>query len=307
MARVSNHGPRGHPSRWQLRDAPPGRAPTMANHPRPRGRIRTSQKNRNRITDSLGCRTKGAIINMTANIYDRPDFFEGYSRLGRSVDGLDGAAEWPALRAMLPDMNGLRAVDLGCGFGWFCRWARERGAAHVVGFDMSEKMLARARATTSDNSISYERADLEQLDLPATRFDLAYSSLALHYIRDAARLFGTIHQALVPNGHFVFSTEHPIYMAPTNPGWSIDAEGRKTWPLDRYLVEGPRTTDWLAKGVVKHHRTMATTLNLLIRSGFVIGHVEEFCPTLEQIAAKPELAAERERPMFLLIAARRHG
>jgi SAM-dependent methyltransferase len=247
------------------------------------------------------------MINVTPNIYDRPDFFERYSRLGRSIEGLDGAAEWPALRAMLPDMNGLRVVDLGCGFGWFCRWARERGAAQVVGFDLSQRMLAHARATTSDSSISYEVADLEQLDLPGARFDLAYSSLALHYINDAARLFGTIHQALVPDGLFVFSTEHPIYMAPTNPGWSIDAEGRKTWPLDRYLVEGPRTTDWLAKGVVKHHRTMGTTLNLLIRSGFSIRHVEEFCPTFEQIAAKPELAMERERPMFLLVAARRYG
>lgn len=242
---------------------------------------------------------------MTQNTYDRPDFFEGYSQLGRSVEGLDGAAEWPALRAMLPDMNGLRVVDLGCGFGWFCRWAREQGAAQVMGLDLSEKMLARARATTSDSLITYERVDLEQLDLPAARFDLAYSSLTLHYIKDAARLFATIHRVLVPGASFVFSTEHPIYMAPTNPGWSTDAEGRKTWPLSHYLVEGPRTTDWLARGVVKHHRTMGTTLNLLMRSGFTIQHVEEFCPTADQIAAKPELADERERPMFLLVAARR--
>ena len=242
---------------------------------------------------------------MAQNIYDRADFFAGYSHLSRSVEGLDGAAEWPALRAMLPDMNGLRVIDLGCGFGWFCRWAREQGAARVLGLDVSEKMLARATATTADSAITYERADLERLSLPEACFEFAYSSLALHYIEDAARLFATIQRALVPRGRFVFSTEHPIYMAPTNPSWSIDAEGRKTWPVDRYLVEGPRTTDWLAKGVVKHHRTMGTTLNLLMQSGFTIEHVEEFCPTAEQIAAKPELAEERERPMFLLIAARR--
>jgi len=94
-------------------------------------------------------------------------------------------------------------------------------------------------------------------------------------------------------------------MAPTQPGWSIDAAGRKTWPVDRYLVEGPRSTDWFAKGVVKHHRTMGTTLNLLIKAGFVIGHVEEFCPSQAQIAARPELAEELERPMFLLVHARR--
>ena len=63
---------------------------------------------------------------MAQNIYDRPEFFDGYNRLERSVAGLAGAAEWPALRALLPDLEGLRVLDLGCGFGWFCRWARER-------------------------------------------------------------------------------------------------------------------------------------------------------------------------------------
>ena len=43
---------------------------------------------------------------MTQNIYDDEQFFEGYSRLPRSVEGLDGAPEWPALRALLPDLRG---------------------------------------------------------------------------------------------------------------------------------------------------------------------------------------------------------
>ena len=162
-----------------------------------------------------------------------------------------------------------------------------------------------ARATTSDSLIAYERADLERLELPEARFDLAYSSLALHYIKDTTRLFATVHRALVPNGSFVFSTEHPIYMAPTNPAWSIAVDGRRTWPLDHYLVEGPRTTNWLANGVVKYHRTIGSTLNALIRCGFTMRQVEEFCPTAEQIAAKPELVSECERPMFLLVAAQK--
>ncbi|WP_027055539.1 class I SAM-dependent methyltransferase [Mesorhizobium erdmanii] len=242
---------------------------------------------------------------MAQNIYDQPEFFAGYSQLGRSVEGLEGAAEWPALRAMLPDVGGSRIVDLGCGFGWFCRWAHEHGARHVLGLDLSEKMLARAKAAGQDTGIVYERADLDRLSLPQGGFDLAYSSLALHYVEDVERLYRTVHQALSPGGHFVFSTEHPIYMAPTRPGWVIDAEGRRTWPVDRYLVEGPRKTDWLAKGVVKYHRTIGTTLNTLIRSGFAIEHVEEFRPTDAQIAARPDLAEELERPMFLLVSARR--
>jgi SAM-dependent methyltransferase len=245
------------------------------------------------------------LMTEAQNIYDQVDFFEGYSRLDRSVAGLEGAAEWPALRAMLPEVHGLNIVDLGCGFGWFCRWARQQGASRVVGLDLSERMLARARAESSDGAVSYEIADLERLVLPEGGFDLAYSSLAFHYVKDAARLFCTIHRALVPGGRLVFSTEHPIYMAPTRPGWSLDEDGTKTWPIDRYSVEGPRTTDWLAKGVLKYHRTIGTTLNLLIRSGFRIEHVEEFCPTAEQIATKPALTEELERPMFLLVSAQR--
>jgi SAM-dependent methyltransferase len=244
-------------------------------------------------------------IVMTQNIYDNPEFFEAYTRLGRSVEGLAGAAEWPALRALLPELHGLEILDLGCGLGWFCRFAREQGAAQVLGLDVSEKMLAGARAATSDGAITYARADMERLELPETSFDLAYSSLALHYIEDLAGLLAKVRRALVQGGYLIFSIEHPIYMAPRHPGWLVDPDGRKTWPVDSYLEEGPRRTDWLASGVIKHHRTIGTTLNLLIRLGFTISHVEEFGPTDDQIAAKPELAEERERPMFLLVAARR--
>ena len=242
---------------------------------------------------------------MTQNIYDDEQFFEGYSRLPRSVEGLDGAPEWPALRALLPDLRGLDVLDLGCGFGWFCRWARQQGAAHVLGVDVSEKMLARARATTQDPAITYSRADLERLQLPVASFELVYSSLALHYIEALDRLMSTVHRSLVHGGRLVFSVEHPIYTAPDEPGWSVDAAGRKTWPLDGYLEEGPRSTDWLTRGVIKQHRTIATYLNLLLGLGFAISHVEEWGPTREQIAAQPGLADERQRPPFLLVAARR--
>jgi SAM-dependent methyltransferase len=242
---------------------------------------------------------------MTQNIYDNEEFFEGYSRLSRSVEGLDGAPEWPALQALLPDPRGLRILDLGCGFGWFCRWARGQGAAHVLGIDVSERMLARARATTQDDAITYTRADMEQLELPPASFDLVYSALALHYIERLDRLLQQVHASLVSAGRLVFSVEHPIYTAPAEPRWSVDATGRKTWPVDGYLQEGSRSTDWLAKGVIKQHRTLATYLNLLLERGFAITHVEEWGPTDAQIAAQPSLAEERERPAFLLVAAPR--
>ena len=242
---------------------------------------------------------------MTQNIYDDAAFFAGYSRLGRSVQGLDGAPEWPALRALLPDVRGLRLVDLGCGYGWFCRWARGQGAATVLGLDVSAKMLARAQALTPEGGITYRQADLERLDLPAASVDLAYSSLAFHYIEDLPHLLAAVYRALAPGGRLVVSMEHPIYMAPSRPDWVVGQDGRKTWPVDGYLIEGPRTTDWLAEGVVKQHRTLGTTLTLLMRAGFTLTHAEEWRPTDAQIRARPELAEELERPMFLLLAARR--
>src|SRR5882757_6409127 len=217
---------------------------------------------------------------MTLNIYDNPEFFAGYSQLLRSREGLDGMPEWPALKAMLPRLAGLRVVDLGCGFGWFCRWVREAGAGQVLGLDVSEKMLARAHETTSD---------LATVDLPSAAFDLAYSALALHYIDNLAGLLATVHRALVPGGHFVFSAEHPL----------CTAQGPD------YLDEGPRTSDWLAQGVVKQHRTLATMLNLLAGAGFSLRHVEEWGPTREQIAAHPEWKIEHRQPSFLLVSVRR--
>jgi SAM-dependent methyltransferase len=242
---------------------------------------------------------------MAQNIYDKSEFFAGYSQLNRSVHGLDGAPEWPSIRAVLPDLLGKRVVDLGCGFGWFARWAREHGAASVLGLDLSENMIARARADTADPNIEYAIADLEKLELPAASFDFAYSSLAFHYIEDFGRLVQTVHRALVPGSHFVFTIEHPIFMAPAHPGWSLDADGNRTWPVNRYAVEGPRETDWFAKGVIKQHRTIGTTLNTLIGAGFAIRHVEEWSPAAGQLAANPDLTDEMERPMMMLVAAQR--
>lgn len=242
---------------------------------------------------------------MTQNIYDDKEFFAGYSRLPRSVEGLEGAPEWPALRALLPDLGGRKVLDLGCGFGWFCRWARENGAEEVLGIDVSEKMLARARTETQDHAIVYARADMEHPQLSPAAFDLVYSSLALHYIANLDGLLAAVHRSLIAGGHLVFSVEHPIYTAPTTPGWSVDAAGRKTWPVDGYLDEGPRSTDWLARGVIKQHRTIATYVKLLLRAGFALSHLEEWGPTAEQIAARPNLADEHQRPPFLLVAAQR--
>lgn len=94
-------------------------------------------------------------------------------------------------------------------------------------------------------------------------------------------------------------------MAAAHPHWLTDEEGRKIWPVGRYAIEGERRTDWFVKDVIKYHRTMATTLNALIRAGFGLVAIDEFAPSPEQIAKAPSLAEELERPMMLLVSVRR--
>ena len=240
---------------------------------------------------------------MAQNIYDDPGFFAGYGSMRRSRLGLDGAPEWLSLRALLPTMQGKHVVDLGCGYGWFARWASDEGAQSVVALDVSEKMLARGREINAARGVSYERADLDALELPEAAFDLAYSSLAFHYIADVEQAFLTIHRSLLPGGQFVFSTEHPIYMAPSKPDWIDAGDGMQIWPLDDYGREGERRTNWFADGVIKYHRTFGTTINALIKSGFTIDHVEDWVPSAEQLADDPSLGVELARPTFLIVAA----
>ncbi|WP_395489349.1 class I SAM-dependent methyltransferase [Cedecea davisae] len=240
---------------------------------------------------------------MTQNIYDDPAFFAGYATLDRSIKGLDGAPEWAKVKSMLPPLAGKQVLDLGCGYGWFCRYARDAGAEKVVGLDVSSLMLAKAREMTDGTGIEYRQEDLSALRLPAESIDVAYSSLALHYLEDIQPLFTTLNQALVPGGKLVFTAEHPVYTAPLQQGWLKDQAGQRSWPVNHYQQEGERISNWFAEGVKKQHRKLATWINALIESGFIIEKLDEWGPDEEQIARNPGLAEEAERPMIFLLSA----
>ena len=131
----------------------------------------------------------------------------------------------------------------------------------------------------------------------------------------AARIFGTKHEKDIKRLRPVVDeiNEHYAQLAGLSDeelrgrtaAWQARQDGSLFWPVDGYAVEGRRTTDWLAQGVVKYHRMLGTTLNALIAAGLAIRHVEEWHPTAQQIAAAPALAKEMERPMMVLVSATR--
>lgn len=241
---------------------------------------------------------------MAQNIYDDATFFEGYSQFPRSRDGLAAAAEWPALQAMLPDVSGLDVLDLGCGLGYHCRWAAESGARSVVGLDLSQKMLAVAAQNTAGLPVTLERADLDSADLGRDRFDLAFSSLAVHYVADFDAFVRRVRVALRQGGRFVFSMEHPVFAARATPDFLPDAQGKPVGAVDEYLREGERRTNWIADGVVKHHRLISSVIMSLKRAGFELDAIDEWAASDSDVASHPEWAAQRYEPMFLLFATR---
>ncbi len=241
------------------------------------------------------------------NIYDDPEFYDGYCKIRQQERNYNNMLEEPQLRSLLPSLEGLCVLDLGCGTGPFCRYLVSQGAASVVGVDISEKMLTDARnhADHQPELISYVHCPMEDFDPDSMSFDLVVSSLAIQYVEDYDTLVKKVARWLKDGGRFVFSIEHPI-MTGSPEAWVKDNDGNKLhWPVDQYAVEGPRARRWYVDGVIKYHRRMETTLNTLIGNGLTIEKILEPVPSDAEIENYPALTDERTRPSFLFVKCRK--
>ena len=230
------------------------------------------------------------------NIYDNPAFFEAYKNMPRSKDGLQAAGEWHQLQPLFPDVSGKRVLDLGCGYGWHCKYAAEQGARQVLGLDLSQKMLERASA------ITYRLCGIEDYAYPEGAWDLVVSNLALHYVADLKPVYRNVCRTLVPGGVFLFNIEHPVFTAGIREDWIYGEDGRLLyWPVDNYFRPGERETLFLGQKVKKQHHTLTQILNPLLTTGF---RLEAAMPPAEMMDL-PGMADELRRPMMLLVRARR--
>lgn len=237
------------------------------------------------------------------NIYDHAPFFDAYANMERSRGGLEAAGEWHQLQPLFPDLQGKKALDLGCGYGWHCKYAVQMGAESVLGIDSSKKMLNRALAENYDEKITYELCDLEEYDYPEDTYDLVISNLVLHYIMDLEKVYLNVNKTLKVGGHFLFNIEHPTFTAGVNEEWIYDENGKIVcWPVDHYYDTGKRETVFLGQKVIKQHHTLTQILNSLLKCGFQIEAVEEAMPP-ENMLHLPGMRDEMRRPMMLLVKA----
>lgn len=243
---------------------------------------------------------------MKQNKYDDSIFFDKYSNMERSKNGLEGAGEWHELRKMLPYLRDKRVLDLGCGFGWHCRYAVENGARSVIGVDISQKMLSAAKSKTDSEKIQYLCMPIEDIDFTADSFDVVVSSLALHYIKSFEDILSKIDKCLSKGGDFIFSVEHPVFTAYGEQDWYYDQQGNRLhWPVDRYFDQGERKANFLGEEVIKYHKTLTTYLGGLLRAGFEITGLVEPKPAENLLDTVPEMSDELRRPMMLLVSARK--
>lgn len=237
------------------------------------------------------------------NIYDNQIFFENYKELRSKDDNANVLFEIPAFLSLLPEVQGLKVLDLGCGFGDHCRLLIDKGAKKVVGLDISQKMIEVAKVENNNSKIEYINLPMEDILRIGQKFDLVVSSLAFHYVEDFEKLVKDIYSILDKGGYLVFSQEHPLATSySTGKRWTINDMGEKIYAnISNYGREGERNIGWFVEGVKKYHRTFSTILNILIQAGFKIEKIIELVPNANIIDRYPEYNDLFHKPDFLLL------
>ena len=238
-----------------------------------------------------------------SGIYDDENFFLSYSEMLRSKEGLNGAGEWECLESLIPDVKDFNILDLGCGFGWHAKYFIQHGAKSVRAVDVSRKMLTKAREMNNDDNILYIEDDIERTEIKENSYDLIFSSLVMHYVKDYPALVERIYKGLKKGGILIFSFEHPLFTAEGSEDWCYDEKGNiRHFPLDNYFIEGERETNFLNTKVGKYHRTLTTYVSALLTLGFRITGLKE--PEVpEHLKNREEMKNEYRRPMMLILKA----
>jgi SAM-dependent methyltransferase len=99
---------------------------------------------------------------------------------------------------------GRRVLELGCGTGVFLEKTARSGAV-IHGLDLSEDLLAKARARLKDlANVTLDEGNAEQMPYPAGDFDVVYGSSVLHHL-DLDAALKEIHRVLKPGGRLIFA------------------------------------------------------------------------------------------------------
>ena len=241
-------------------------------------------------------------MNDAHEVYGR--MAEGYADSNPHAPAREGY-EWPAVRKLLPNVDGKRVLDAACGPGFYSARLAERGG-EVVGIDASEAMVAEATRRYGD-VVTFQQADLREpvADLEPGSFDLVVCQLALEHVADWEPVAANFARLLDDRGRLVVSTDHPfttyfvIEHEPPEIG-AADADTADYYAVERYDRIWGEGDD--AVSMPFYRRSLQGTLDPLLDAGFVLEALEEPRPQVED----ENLAYFDERtPRFLALRARK--
>ena len=238
---------------------------------------------------------------------EKPIALEAYEalaeRYARAIDSKPENAfyEMPATLSLLPDVNGKRVFDAGCGPGRYAEWLVEHGAI-VTAVDASPKMVKLAQKRLRGRA-EIECADLSRplAFLQDESFDIVLCPLVLDYLRDWVAVLREFHRVLREGGLLVLSVGHPCAEL---------MQGRESGDyFQTKLVE----YTWRGFGgdpvvMPSYHRPLQAMFSSLDEGGFSVLRLIEPRPTEEYKAVDPEGYEElSKRPGFLCMSAVKEG
>ena len=121
---------------------------------------------------------------------------------------------WRRIRPA-PDLQGVSALDLGCGHGVLAVDLALRGASQVIGLDLDTDAISFASRYIPDayptlrNTIQFVSNDIADL-ADSEQFDFIFSKDAFEHIIDLQDVVGHIHRLLKPGGQLILGTS-PLY------------------------------------------------------------------------------------------------
>ncbi|MFY0575272.1 class I SAM-dependent methyltransferase [Cystobacter fuscus] len=126
---------------------------------------------------------------------------------------IEGYTFFKALRPL----EGSSVLDLACGDGLYTRQFKARGAARVVGVDISEEMIRGAREYEAAQPLGIDYHVSDVADMPSLgSFDVVTAVYLLHYASSPEhllRMCRNIHDHVKPGGSFVTYAFNPEFSA----------------------------------------------------------------------------------------------
>jgi ubiquinone/menaquinone biosynthesis C-methylase UbiE len=223
----------------------------------------------------------------------------------------------PAFLKMLPSVQGLRCLDLGCGEGHNTRLLAARGA-EVVALDIADVFIAAAVNADPGRDIAYVLGDGAVLPFRTATFDVVTAFMSLMDVADPEGTLCEVARVLRPGGSVQFSVLHPVSSTPVRR-WVNDAAGRReALAIGGYFNEGPVTESWTFSAApletqARHRpfamtyarRTVAGWFNAVIDAGFAVQEIAEPHADETTAAEHPEVADTRIVPYSLIVRAAR--